>query len=66
MNPWFLVSNDLLLSIYKKSIEHGLDKECIEFTSQEIINRNLRVDKPERKLQKNNLSVVAKRSTNRY
>lgn len=46
IHPWFYVSNDLLLTIYKQAVEQELGKDLIKVVFNEIKRRNLRIDKP--------------------
>ncbi|QGQ46323.1 sporulation histidine kinase inhibitor Sda [Metabacillus sediminilitoris] len=43
---WFYVEDELLINIYRKSVEQNLDKEFIEFVFTEIKGRDLVSEKP--------------------
>ncbi|SDI32135.1 Sporulation inhibitor A [Alteribacillus persepolensis] len=41
ISPWMYVSNDLLVTLYRKAIEQQYDKELIEYVFDEIKRRLL-------------------------
>lgn len=45
-DPWFYVSNDVLIKIYRKAVEQKFDNNFIQMAFKKIKKRNLRIDKP--------------------
>ena len=46
IDPWMLVSNDLLVDIYRNAAERKVNNGLIQTSLNEIKKRNLRIDRP--------------------